>query len=133
MYGEKNEYFKALTLFENRLLRHLDGFFKEISDIQGRKSMSLVFKMSSGYKEVYYYYMMLKKGLDISEGLYNITPKKLWKLYEIWCYMKLHRILNDMGFVTVKNGIIETNNNGITLSLTQNKQSKTTYTNEVET
>ena len=130
LYGEENDYFKALTLFENRLLRHLNGFFKNISDIQGKKSMSLVFKMSSGYKEVYYYYMMLKKGLDISEGLYNITPKKLWKLYEIWCYMKLHRILNDMGFVTVKNGIIETKDNGITLSLTQNKQSKSTYTNK---
>lgn len=73
MYGEENDYFKALTLFGNRLLRHLNGFFKNISDIKGKKSMSLVFKMSSGYKEVYYYYMMLKKGLDISEGLYNDT------------------------------------------------------------
>ncbi|MCT8977900.1 restriction endonuclease-like protein [Clostridium sp. CX1] len=127
MYGEENEYFKALTLVENRLLRHLNGFFKNMSDIQGRKSMSLVFKMSSGYKEIYYYYVMLKKGLDISEGLYEMTPKKLWKLYEIWCYMKLHSILSEMGFVTVKNGIIETKDNGITLSLTQNKEAKTTY------
>lgn len=127
IYGEENEYFKALVLFENRILRHLKGFFKEISDIQGRKSMSLVFKMSSGYKEVYYYYMMLKKGLDISEDIYEMTPKKLWKLYEIWCYMKLHRILNEMGFATIKNGIIETKDNGITLSLTQNKEAKTTY------
>ncbi|MBV7273740.1 hypothetical protein JMF89_09740 [Clostridiaceae bacterium UIB06] len=31
-----------------------------------------------------------------------MTPKKLCKLYEIWCYMKLHRILNEMGFVTIK-------------------------------
>lgn len=127
IYGEENEYFKFLVLFENRILRHLKGFFSNISDIQSKRSMSLVFKMSSGYKEVYYYYMMLKKGLDISEGLYEMTPKKLWKLYEIWCYMKLHRILNEMGFVTIKNGIIETKDNGITLSLTQNKEAKTTY------
>ncbi|AGY77763.1 DUF2357 domain-containing protein [Clostridium autoethanogenum] len=129
-YGEENEYFKILVLFENRTLRHLKCFFKDISDIPGRKSMSLVFKMSSGYKEVYYYYMMLKKGLDISEDLYEMTPKKLWKLYEIWCYMKLHRILNEIGFATIKNGIIETKDNGITLSLAQNKEAKTTYKNK---
>jgi hypothetical protein len=46
--------------------------------------------MVPGYKQVYYNYMLLKKGLTLSEDIYNITPKKLWKLYEIWCYMKLH-------------------------------------------
>ncbi|MCB2313470.1 restriction endonuclease-like protein [Clostridium tagluense] len=129
LYGIENNYYTSLNNFENRLIKHQNGFFKDISDLHGKRSMSLVFKMSFGYREIFYYYMMLKKGLDISEGLYNITPKKLWNLYEIWCYLKLHKLLKELGFTTLKNGIIEAKDNGITLSLTRNKESKITYCN----
>lgn len=129
LYGNENNYYTSLNNFENTLIKHQNGFFKDISDLHGKRSMSLVFKMSWGYREVFYYYMMLKKGLDISEGLYNITPKKIWSLYEIWCYLKLHKILKELGFTTLKNGIIEAKDNGITLSLTRNKESKITYCN----
>ena len=64
--------YKVLSNYENRLKHHLKGFFSNISDINNKKSMTLVFKMASGYKEVYYYYNLLSKGLDICEGLYNI-------------------------------------------------------------
>ena len=129
LYGVENNYYSSLNNFENRMSKHQNGFFKDISDLYGKRSMSLVFKMSRGYRDIYYYYMLLKKGLDISEGLYNITPKKLWNLYEIWCYLKLHKILKELGFTTLKNGIIEAKDNGITLSLKRNKESKITYCN----
>lgn len=131
LYGSENNYFKVLNAIESKINKHLKGFFSNISDLNGKRSMSLVFKMSRGYKQVYYYYILLKKGLDISEGLYNITHKKLWDLYEIWCFLKLHKLLNELGFETISTGIIEITDNGITLSLAKNKESKMTYSNQV--
>ena len=30
----------------------------------------------------------------------NITPnKKLWNLYEIWCYLKIHSIIKELGYI----------------------------------
>ncbi|MCB2313453.1 DUF2357 domain-containing protein [Clostridium tagluense] len=96
-YGVDNEYYTLICNLKKKLEFHLNSFFKNIGELTGRKSMSLVFQMAPGYKQVYYNYMLLKKGLTLSEDIYNITPKKLWKLYEIWCYMKLHNILKNMG------------------------------------
>lgn len=46
--------------------------------------MSLVFQMAPGYREVNKKYIMLSKGLALGEGIYQMTPKKLYSLYEIW-------------------------------------------------
>ena len=91
--------------------------------------MSLVFKMAAGYKEVYYYYMLLKKGLTLSDDLYTITPKKMWKLYEIWCYIKLHNILRDLGYEVVHYGIIKTVDQGLYLTLVQDDEALMEYKN----
>lgn len=129
IYKEENYYYETLNKFESKFNNHLKGFFKDISDINSKQNITLSFKMSQGYRDIFFYFMMLKKGLDITEGLYKITPKKIWSLYEIWCYLKIHRILNNLGFTTIHNGIIETTDNGISLSLATNKTSKITYSN----
>ena len=128
--GEDNIYYEALCKYENRLNHHLRGFFKDISNISNKKSMTLVFKMASGYKEVYYYYNLLSKGLDICEGLYDISNKKLWNLYEIWCYLKIHSIIKDLGYTPKNSSFIQVNSNGLTLSVLQSRESKLTYENE---
>ena len=93
--------------------------------------MTLVFKMASGYKEVYYYYNLLSKGLDICEGLYNISNKKLWNLYEIWCYLKINSIIKELGYIPKNSSFIQVNSNGLTLSVLQNTQSKLIYENKL--
>ena len=128
--NEDNEFYKILSKYENRLNYHLKGFFRNISDINNKKSMTLVFKMASGYKEVYYYYNLLSKGLDICEGLYNISNKKLWNLYEIWCYLKIHSIIKELGYNPKNSSFIQVNSNGLTLSVLQNTQSKLIYENK---
>jgi hypothetical protein len=128
-YGVDNEYYTLICELKRKLEFHLNSFFKGIGELTGRKSMSLVFQMAPGYKQVYYNYMLLKKGLTLSEDIYNITPKKLWKLYEIWCYMKLHNILKNMGYEVKNYGIIRATDNGLSISLTQDKESVMTYSN----
>ena len=103
--GENNKYYTQLEVYEKRLTHHLNTFFRNISDINNNKSISLVFKMASGYKECYYYYNLLSKALDISSGLYDISNKKLWNLYEIWCYIKIHSIIKELGYEAKENSI----------------------------
>ena len=128
--GENNKYYTQLEVYEKRLTHHLNTFFRNISDINNNKSISLVFKMASGYKECYYYYNLLSKALDISSGLYDISNKKLWSLYEIWCYIKIHSIIKELGYETKENSIIQSTSNGLTLSLMQNKEAKCIYEND---
>ena len=131
-HSEKSlsEYLKIITEFKKNLNSHLDLYYKKIGDINGKTTMSLVFKMTPGYKEVFYYYNILKKGLDISEDIYSITPKKIWSLYEIWCYIKLHNIMEELGYEVVDYGILTVKDNGLYLSLLQNEEAMMTYRNK---
>jgi predicted component of viral defense system (DUF524 family) len=128
-YVEKNGYYEVLTNFESGLNSYLSRFFLNIGELKGKKSMSLVFQMAPGYREVYYYYMLLKKGLNLSEELYSITPKKIWKLYEIWCYIKLHNILKDLGYEIVHYGILKAVDQGLYLTLVQDDTATMEYKN----
>lgn len=129
VYGEDNSYYKILGKFDKELNSYLHDFFSNIGELNGRKSMSLVFQMAPGYREVYYYYMLLKKGLSLSDDLYTITPKKMWKLYEIWCYIKLHNILKKFGYEVVNYGIIKAIDQGLYLKLVQSDQALMEYRN----
>lgn len=111
-----------------RLLEmYLNTYFKNIGDLTGRKSMSLVFQMAPGYKEMYRKYIMLNKGLDLGDDLFKLTPKKLYNLYEMWCYIKIHKILFDLGYEVEEYGILEYKDNGMYLSLLQDSQAKMIY------
>ncbi len=106
---------------------YLNNYFQDISDLAGNKSMSLVFQMAPGYKEMYKKYIMLNKGLDLGDDLFKITPKKLYSLYEMWCYIKIHKILCDLGYEVEEYGILQYEDNGMYLSLLQDSQSKMVY------
>ena len=106
---------------------YLNNYFQGIRDLTGNKSMSLVFQMAPGYKDMYKKYTMLNKGLDLGDDLFKITPKKLYSLYEIWCYLKIHKILCDLGYEVEEYGILQYKDNGIYLSLLQDSQSKMVY------
>lgn len=129
-YKDDNEYYRRIIQIEQGIKKHLNGFYRDIGEIQGKKSMTLVFQMAPGYREVYRYFILLKKGLNLSEDLYSITPKKLWKLYEMWCYIKLHNILRNMGYDVIHYGIIKAKDNGLTLSLIQDEDAVMTYSNK---
>lgn len=128
-YDKNHVSYEILSKYESKLNNHLNGFFRDISDIKNTKSMTLVFKMASGYKEVYFYYNLLSKGLDIYEGLHEISNKKLWNLYEIWCYLKIHSIIKELGYNPKNSSLIQVNSNGLILSVGQSKQSKFIYEN----
>ena len=106
---------------------YLNTYFQDVNDLKGNKSMSLIFQMAPGYKEMYKKYIMLNKGLDLGDDLFKITPKKLYSLYEMWCYIKIHKILCDLGYEVEEYGILQYKDNGMYLSLLQDSQSKMVY------
>ncbi len=107
--------------------QYLNSYFKNIGNLTGNKSMSLVFQMAPGYKEIYKQYIILNKGLDLGDDLFKITPKKLHSLYEIWCYIKIHNILSELGYEVEEYGILKYKDSGMYLSLLQDSQAKMVY------
>lgn len=49
---------------------YLNTYFQDVNNLKGNKSMSLIFQMAPGYKEMYKKYIMLNKGLDLGMPLY---------------------------------------------------------------
>lgn len=115
---------------KNKILEsYYKRYFQNIRNLTGNKSMSLVFQMAPGYKEMYKKYSILNKGLDLGEDIYKITPKKLYDLYEIWCYIKIHKTLIDLGYQVEEYGILKYKDNGMHLSLLQDSEAKMIYKN----
>lgn len=111
------------------LEKNLRQYFSQISDLTGNKSLSLIFQMAPGYKEFYAKYTLLNKGLDLGEDLFRMTPKKLYELYEIWCYLRIHKILGDLGYEVEEYGMLKHKDNGLYLSLSQDSEAKMVYSN----
>lgn len=125
----ENMLIKSISKRKKILEGYLKRYFQDISDMTGKKSMTLIFQMAPGYKEMYRRYIMLKKGLDLGDDLFKITPKKLYSLYEIWCYIKVHKILSDLGYDVEEYGILQYKDNGMYLSLLQDSEAKMVYKN----
>lgn len=123
----ENKTLETIQRKKSILESYLKRYFYKISNLTGNKSMSLVFQMAPGYKEMYKKYSVLSKGLDLGEDIFKITPKKLYNLYEIWCYIKIHNILIGMGYQVEEYGIIRYRDNGMYLSLLQDSEAKMVY------
>ena len=75
-------------------------------------SVSLVFSMASGYREIYKYYLMLQKGLNINSNIFAISMKDLPLLYEYWCFIKINSLLRKK-YKLISSDFIKVNNEGI--------------------
>jgi len=109
------------------LERYIKVYFKEVSDLPVEKSMDLRFQISSEYRRLIEKYNLLKKSLIIGGNSFQITPKKIYKLYEIWCYLKINHLLVELGCVVKSNTIFKYSDNGYYLSLLEGEEGKFVY------
>ncbi|MBU3171132.1 DUF2357 domain-containing protein [Clostridium estertheticum] len=72
---DKVELHKFLKNKISILNKHLTNGFSNVSNLTGKKTMSLVFQMAPGYREVYKKYIMLSKGLALGDGLYQMNQR----------------------------------------------------------
>lgn len=104
------------------------SFLKNVDRYQAKQSMSLVFGMALGYRELYKYYLILQRGLTLHGDVYRISMKDTAKLYEYWCFIKLVSIMKKQ-YKLVSPDIIKVDNTGITVTLAKGKKSEVRFVN----
>ena len=131
-YGKKEEDPEIVQNIDQMtgLLRRKisNSFLNEVGKWKASSSLSLVFAMAPGYRELYRNYMKLNMGLRISGDLFRVPMKDTALLYEYWCYIKLNRLIYDKRRADgsrkypVKEGnLFKVSDGGITVDLQKGK------------
>ena len=72
------------------------AFFRKVGEFEGFRQESAVLQQRMGYSKIYKAWLMLKNSLDLVDGKTDIGTKKIWELYEIWCYLVMKRVIAKM-------------------------------------
>ncbi len=105
-----------------------NSFLREVDDYKATQSMSLVFEMAPGYRELYKYYLMLQRGLNINGDVFKMSLKDTAQLYEYWCFIKLISVLKK-NYTLVSPDVIKVDNSGVTITLVKGKKSEVKFVN----
>ena len=76
-----------------RLSKH--PFFKTVGRFDGMKQESLVLQNRQGYQQIYKDWLKLKRGIDLYNGAANIGTLQIWEIYELWCFIKMKKLVAD--------------------------------------
>lgn len=87
---EKSRLEGYLTMF-HRL--ESSSFFKKVGEFEGFRQESSILQQRMGYGQIYKAWLMLKNSLDLVDGQMDIGMKKIWELYEIWCFLVMKRLI----------------------------------------
>lgn len=71
-------------------------FFRGIDHFQGIKQESLVLQKATGYSTIYKSWIMLNRGLKFLEGIQKIELKNIADLYQIWCFLEIKTVLQNL-------------------------------------
>ena len=104
------------------------SFLKDVSDYKSTQSMSLVFGMAPGYRDLYKYYLMMQRGLSMHGDVFRMSHKDTAQLYEYWCFIKLVTLMKK-NYKLVSPDIIKVDNSGVTISLVKGKKSEVKFIN----
>jgi predicted component of viral defense system (DUF524 family) len=86
-----------LSSIENQLeIISQNPFPRTIDHFQGIKQESLVLHKATGYSTIYKSWIMLNSGLKFLDGIQKIELKNIADLYQIWCFLELKNILQNL-------------------------------------
>lgn len=86
---ELDGYINSLCrLAHSPLLRNLKG--------EPLRSESIVIQKRNGYAQVYKYWLLLQKGIELFEGSNTIGVRPIWELYELWCFLKMRQMVANI-------------------------------------
>ncbi|HZJ76128.1 MAG TPA: nuclease domain-containing protein, partial [Oscillospiraceae bacterium] len=84
--------------------------------------------MAPGYRDVYKYYLMLKKGLVLYGDVFRLSIKDLAQLYEYWCFIKINSILRKK-YNLIQDDLIKVHTNGVFVTLKKGATTRVRYQN----
>ncbi|WP_028590876.1 restriction endonuclease-like protein [Paenibacillus massiliensis] len=120
---------KRLEFMQAQIKRLLNLDFLNVGEMK-QLSISLVLQMAPGYREVYRNYLMLMKGLSIQNDLFRISMKDLAKLYEYWCFLKIHDLLSQK-YELLTQDMIKVDRTGLFVTLDRRQKAKMVYKNSL--
>ncbi|MFD3259577.1 DUF2357 domain-containing protein [Paenibacillus lentus] len=118
---------KRIDMMSSQLQRLLKQDFLDVGDMK-QVSLTLVLQMAPGYREVYRIYLLLMKGLSIQGDLFRLSMKDLAQLYEYWCFLKIHQLIQRK-YELVSQDLIKVNRNGLFVTLKRGQKAKMVYRN----
>ena len=71
-------------------------FFRGIGKFDGMKQESLVLQNRNGYQQIYKDWLKLRRGIDLYHGAANIGTLQIWEVYELWCFIKMKRMVAEV-------------------------------------
>lgn len=103
----KNERAKEADKVADSELAELDGYVSSLRrlanspllrSLRGKplRSESMVLQKRNGYAQVYKYWLLLQKGIELFEGANTIGVRPIWELYELWCFLKMRQMTADI-------------------------------------
>ena len=93
-YGTSENEIANLKEKLNKLeLLQKNTLFRTIGVFDGLRQQSMVLQQRSGYSQIYRYWIMLQSGLDLIQGDTSIGVQPIWKLYELWCFLKVKQLV----------------------------------------
>ncbi len=116
----------TMTAALNKLVNA--SFLREVDDYKATQSMSLVFEMAPGYRELYKYYLMMQRGLSVHGDVFRMSLKDTAQLYEYWCFIKLVTLMKR-NYRLASSDVIKVDNTGVTISLVKGKKSEVKFVN----
>ncbi len=131
------EVVKRIKAMQFQVCRQLKySFLNEVSSLKHTQSMSLVFAMAPGYRELYKCYLILSRGLSLHGDLFRISMKDTALLYEYWCFIMLNKILRESKdgagnnkYQVKKLDVLKVDYNGLTVVLKKGSSSEVRYLN----
>lgn len=116
----------AMTAVLHKLVN--TSFLREVDDYKATQSMSLVFEMAPGYRELYKYYLMMQRGLSVHGDVFRMSLKDTAQLYEYWCFIKLVTLMKR-NYRLASSDVIKVDNTGVIISLVKGKKSEVKFIN----
>lgn len=117
---------KTAIKYHSIIRRWLNApFMQEVSMHQGAYNITQKFRKHPVYRQWYQWFEQLyrhdREGIGFD---YPIAMKDTFELYEMWCFMKIVRILRELNLVRETRGLYRTTDSGLFLDLAQNKESR---------
>lgn len=111
-------------------------YFKEISRLNHIPLNSQVLQKKEGYRDILSYYLMFEFGFKLNwkelSDKFKGHEKKVYELYEYWCYFKLIEVMQDLCDCKVNfEDIFTISNDGISIELREGINKSFNY-NEIE-
>lgn len=120
-----SEVLSRIELMSSKIKGQLrNPIFEEVTDLKGTNTMSLVFQMAPGYRDLYKYFQLMQRGISFSGEVYSFSMKETSTLYEYWCFVKLVNIMKKR-YTLVDKGkdVIKANRRGVTVTLSKERKS----------